>query len=275
MERVGEHPVPAGPLAVRWVAYELAEQRAGVTTQVRIRLENAGSAPWRSRDRGGVQLGYHWLDPLGNPIVWDGNRTPFPEQVRPGEAVELESTVVAPRPPGQLPPRVRPRGGASLLVRGARIGDARSPRGGEAADRRTPAGSTGARRSRSRRRCCPCCAGRADRRRRRGRRGAPRPGRDSGSGLVAPAARRTRGGVRSGRRGDRGGVARRSPPLRGLGSGRRSQSALSASRSSSRHSSTGAEPETYEGLPAYAGSDALFDGRAVVRLRSRSGRRSD
>ena len=35
MERVGEHPVPVGPLAVRWVAYELAEQRAGVATRAR------------------------------------------------------------------------------------------------------------------------------------------------------------------------------------------------------------------------------------------------
>ena len=49
----------------------------------------------------------------------------------------------------------------------------------------------------------------------------------------------------------------------------------SASRFSSRHSSTASSPETYQDLPAYAGSDALFDGRAVVRLRSRSGRRSD
>ena len=36
----------------------------------------------------------------------------------------------------------------------------------------------------------------------------------------------------------------------------------------------GLEPETHEGLPAYAGRDALFEGRAVVRLRSRSGRPS-
>jgi hypothetical protein len=101
MERVGEHPVPAGPLAVRWLAYELAEQRAGVTTTARIRLENAGTAPWRSRGREGVQLAYHWLDPLGNPIVWDGSRTPLPDVVAPGEAVELGSGVVAPRPPGR------------------------------------------------------------------------------------------------------------------------------------------------------------------------------
>jgi hypothetical protein len=101
MERVGEHPVPAGPLAVRWRAYEVAEQRAGVTTTARVQLENAGSAPWRSRGREGVQLAYHWLDPLGNAIVWDGTRSAFPDVVRPGETVELESPLTAPRPPGR------------------------------------------------------------------------------------------------------------------------------------------------------------------------------
>ena len=34
------------------------------------------------------------------------------------------------------------------------------------------------------------------------------------------------------------------------------------------------EPESHEGLPSYAGSDSLFEGRAVVKLRSRSGRPS-
>src|SRR6185436_1489222 len=101
MERVGEHPVPAGPLAVRWRGYELSEQRAGVTTSARIQLENAGSAPWRSRGREGIQLAYHWLDPLGNAIVWDGTRSALPETVRPGDTVELESSLMAPRPPGR------------------------------------------------------------------------------------------------------------------------------------------------------------------------------
>ena len=101
MERVGEHAVPVGPLAVRWHGYELGEQRAGVTTRARVRLENAGTAPWRSRGREGVQLAYHWLDPLGNAIVWDGQRTGLPDVIRPGESVELESSVLAPRPPGR------------------------------------------------------------------------------------------------------------------------------------------------------------------------------
>ncbi len=100
MERVGEHPVPRGPLAVRWLAYELDEAHAGVAGRAKLRLENAGSAPWRSRGREGVQLSYHWLDPLGNPIVWDGVRAAFPRRVEPGEAVQLDVDVVAPRPPG-------------------------------------------------------------------------------------------------------------------------------------------------------------------------------
>lgn len=101
MERVGEHPVPVGPLAVRWLAYELGSPRAGVAGRVLLRLENAGSAPWRSRGKEGLQLSYHWLDPLGNPIVWDGSRTPFPRTVGPGETVEVTVPVVAPRPPGR------------------------------------------------------------------------------------------------------------------------------------------------------------------------------
>jgi hypothetical protein len=100
MERVGEHPVPVGPLAVRWIAYELEESRAGATTTARLRLENAGSAPWRSRGKDGLQISYHWLDPLGNAIVWDGLRTPLPHVVAPGETIELDVPVVAPRPPG-------------------------------------------------------------------------------------------------------------------------------------------------------------------------------
>lgn len=100
MDRVGEHAVPTGPLAVRWLAYGLPEMRAGARAPVRLRLENAGSAPWRSERDLGLQLSYHWLDSLGNPIVWDGARTAFTRPVAPGETIELEAEVVAPRPPG-------------------------------------------------------------------------------------------------------------------------------------------------------------------------------
>ena len=100
MERVGEHPVKAGPLAVRWLAHEVEPPRAGATGRARLALENAGSATWRARGKTGVRLAYHWLDPLGNAIVWDGLRTAFGGPVAPGETVEIEIPVAAPRPPG-------------------------------------------------------------------------------------------------------------------------------------------------------------------------------
>ena len=95
MQRVGEHPVPAGPLAVRWLAYELPIVRAGAEGQARIRFENAGLATWRT-----IRLAYHWLDDRGNPIVWDGWRTGLPP-LAPGEAIEQELSFRAPRPPGR------------------------------------------------------------------------------------------------------------------------------------------------------------------------------
>jgi hypothetical protein len=95
MERAGEHRVPAGPLAVRWLAYELPPLRAGARHSCRIALANAGSAPWRD-----LKLAYHWLDDRGNPIVWDGLRTEL-DTAAPGRELEAELTVQAPIPPGR------------------------------------------------------------------------------------------------------------------------------------------------------------------------------
>ena len=102
MDAVGEHPVPAGPLAVRWLGVALPELRAGADALLRVRLRNAGSATWRSRpQQTGVQVAYHWLDPLGNAIFWDGVRTAFEEPVAPGDEVEVELDLVGQRPPGR------------------------------------------------------------------------------------------------------------------------------------------------------------------------------
>ena len=100
MNRVGEHPVTAGPLAPRWLAWALEAPRAGMTSTARVSVENAGTATWRSQGAAGIQASFHWLDPLDNPIVWDGPRTPLPHPVAPGERVEIELAVTAPRPPG-------------------------------------------------------------------------------------------------------------------------------------------------------------------------------
>jgi hypothetical protein len=101
MERVDEHPVPVGPLAVRWLGYELPELRAGVAAPARVALRNEGTATWRSRGESGVQLSYHWLDDRGNAIVWDGPRVALERPVAPGEEVELATLLRAPQPPGR------------------------------------------------------------------------------------------------------------------------------------------------------------------------------
>jgi hypothetical protein len=100
VERVGEHFVLPGPLAPRWRAWSLDQPHAGALGSARVVLENAGSATWRSHGADGVQLSYHWLDELGNPIVWDGLRIPLPHPVAPADEIQLEVRVLAPRPPG-------------------------------------------------------------------------------------------------------------------------------------------------------------------------------
>ena len=273
MERVGEHAVPVGPLAVRWLAYELDEPRAGVAGKARVRLENAGSAPWRSRGREGVQLSYHWLDPLGNAIVWDGPRTSFSRVVEPGETVELESPVVAPRPYGSyrlafdlveelrfwfqevgsapldLPVEVKPRISERRLA--VQVHNGPDPETDAAlAAQEEPivteealavahlvAGST--------------------------------PSSDWSRRLLdahEDGYAAVGGAIAAESRGDRRRFAPWAP-----GGGRNPRFGRPLLLPSLLD---GLEPETHEGLPAYAGNDGLFEGRAVVRLRSRSGRQN-
>ena len=94
-------PVPKGPLAVRWLGLELGEVRAGAAMTATVELENAGTVAWRTEERTGVHLSYHWLDERGNPIVWDGDRTPLERPMRPGERRRAEVTVRGPIPPGR------------------------------------------------------------------------------------------------------------------------------------------------------------------------------
>ena len=271
MERVGEHPVPVGPLAVRWLAYEVDAPRAGITGRARIRLENAGSAPWRSRGKEGVQLAYHWLDPLGNPIVWDGIRTAFPEVVEPGRDVELEAPLAAPRPPGpyrlafdlveefafwfaevgshvlELPVDVAPRIAErrlAVVVHG--VPDEETERALSAQEEPVVESEPVA--------VAHLVAG-----------AAPTPdwsrllldaheeGYAAVGGAVAPAARADR--------------RRLAPWAPGGGRNPRFENALLFPSLLD-----GLEPDVRDGLPAYEGGDALFEGRAVVRLQPRPGR---
>jgi len=85
-----------GPLSARFHAWVLETPHAGAVGLAEVELENTGSVAWREA----IRLSYHWLDSRGNPIVWDGIRTPLP-LVEPGERVRVEARVRAPIPPGR------------------------------------------------------------------------------------------------------------------------------------------------------------------------------
>jgi hypothetical protein len=86
---------------VRWLEYDLPPLRAGAIALATVRLENAGDVVWDSQAGTGICIGYHWLDRLGNPVVWDGLLSAFPDAVSPGERVEVFITIAGPIPAGE------------------------------------------------------------------------------------------------------------------------------------------------------------------------------
>jgi hypothetical protein len=87
---------------VRWLALEHAPVEAGALAAATVEAENAGSAAWRTRGaEDGIFLAYHWLDERGNPIVWDGVRTPLERAVEPGETLRQPIRLRGPIPPGR------------------------------------------------------------------------------------------------------------------------------------------------------------------------------
>jgi hypothetical protein len=218
-----------------------------------------------------VQISYHWLDPLGNAIVWDGPRTPLPDVVEPGGTVELEVRLVAPRPPGDyrlafdlveehrfwfaelgstpldLPVRVDPRiaarrlrvvmhGGHDPATQAALDAQDEPP----VADEETAVAHL-----------VPGAVPAPDWSRRL--LDAHEEGYAAVGGAVAPESRA-----------DRKRLARWAP-----GGGRNPRLGLPLLFPSLLE---GLELDWHEGLPAFSGEDALYEGRAVVTLRSRSDR---
>ena len=91
-----------GPLVPRWRALEHGEIEAGALVDATLEVENAGTAPWRTRGHeDGLFVSYHWLDERDNPIVWDGLRTPLERVVAPGETLRQRVAIRAPIPPGR------------------------------------------------------------------------------------------------------------------------------------------------------------------------------
>jgi hypothetical protein len=82
-----------------------ASMRAGERVTLRLRVRNLGGAVWPARGdaRGMYQVnaGDRWLDPVTGRVVNDlDGRTALPADLGPGQQVELQLPVTAPRAPG-------------------------------------------------------------------------------------------------------------------------------------------------------------------------------
>lgn len=84
-----------GPLGIRFAAIPAPAPEAGALARIPVEVENVGSVAWPR----GVFLSYHWLDSHDNPIVWDGVRT-TPPRLMPGDRATVELAVRGPIPPG-------------------------------------------------------------------------------------------------------------------------------------------------------------------------------
>ncbi len=74
--------------------------RPGATLQFRARVRNASGQVWRHKGATRVALAYHWFRPDGSRVEWDGLRSMFKQDVAPGETVELDLEIEAPKAPG-------------------------------------------------------------------------------------------------------------------------------------------------------------------------------
>jgi 4-amino-4-deoxy-L-arabinose transferase-like glycosyltransferase len=77
---------------------------AGEKLSIRVLVKNLSDATWFARERGAAPLqlsvGNHWLDQAGREVLHDDGRAALPENLPPGERLELELVVNTPRVPG-------------------------------------------------------------------------------------------------------------------------------------------------------------------------------
>ncbi|HYK99059.1 MAG TPA: SpoIID/LytB domain-containing protein, partial [Candidatus Acidoferrales bacterium] len=69
---------------------------AGGTYTVVANLKNTGAAAWNFAGANPIDVSYHWHDPSGNTVVWDGLRTPLVADVAPGATVTANVKVATP-----------------------------------------------------------------------------------------------------------------------------------------------------------------------------------
>src|SRR5438067_2191244 len=92
--------MPAKTFIATYVAAPPGSVAAGATFVVSVMLTNTGTDTWKTTAPGLVDLSYHWYDPSGAPVVWDGARTPIGADVAPTQQRLVQLAVTAPATPG-------------------------------------------------------------------------------------------------------------------------------------------------------------------------------
>jgi phosphoglycerol transferase MdoB-like AlkP superfamily enzyme len=73
---------------------------AGHTAWVGVTVENTGTVTWSPATKD--NLSYHWRQPDGTKVLFDGLRTSLQTPVRPGQRIALRARVLVPRTTGRL-----------------------------------------------------------------------------------------------------------------------------------------------------------------------------
>jgi hypothetical protein len=95
--RVAPDPWPDQAYRVEWEEAHIPEEvAANIKIAVPVTLRNTGNRVWPGSQ---VFVSYHWL--LNDRLaVWDGERTPFLRDLRPGSRAGLSMRVATPTEPG-------------------------------------------------------------------------------------------------------------------------------------------------------------------------------
>ena len=79
--------------------------RPGQRLNLDVEVVNLSDAAWSATGAAGalrVAVAYHWLDDRGHAVVWDGQRSALPADLRPGESARLVATILVPGKSGRL-----------------------------------------------------------------------------------------------------------------------------------------------------------------------------
>lgn len=102
-------PFEPSDYRVEWVSNQIpTEMQATRDYGVTVTLKNAGHATWPSKVSDGgpfnkVFVSYHWLLAQGEkPVIFEGQRTPLPQDIGPGQTVTVNNVAVTAPGPGSF-----------------------------------------------------------------------------------------------------------------------------------------------------------------------------